>query len=337
MTYSLQKKDTSILFAEDEDYLRNNLVSFLRRRFDVVYSAANGMEGLELFTKHLPDIVITDVLMPVMNGLEMVKRIRQLQPNVPIIITTAFSDTQYLMQAISLKVDGYVTKPIDYNNLMEAIERIIHFLTSKTLEASYTESLKRIQRMLSGAIDALAYAIESRDPYTAGHQKRVARLAGAICTQMGCTEEEVRKIEIVGVIHDIGKISIPAEILMKPFDLQDIEMSLLHNHCKVGFDILKNIEFPFPVAEIVYQHHERLDGSGYPRGLTKDDIVFEARIISVADVVESMSSHRPYRPSRGIDKAIEEILAHRGTFYDAEVVDACAALFKRGYNLDTAI
>ncbi|MBF0519999.1 MAG: response regulator [Nitrospirae bacterium] len=337
MTYPLQKKDTSILYVEDEELLRKNLISFLHRRFGVVYSAANGMEGLELFTKHLPDIVITDILMPVMDGLEMVKRIKQLQPDIPIIITTAFSDTQYLMQAISLKVDGYVTKPIDYNDLLDAINRIIHFLTSKTLEISYTESLKRIQRMLSGAIDALAYAIESRDPYTAGHQKRVARLAGAICVQMGCTEEEVRKIEIVGVIHDIGKISIPAEMLMKPYDLQDAEMSLLHNHCKVGFDILKNIEFPFPVAEIVYQHHERLDGSGYPRGLMKNDIIFEARIISVADVVESMYSHRPYRPSCGIDKAIEEILTHRETLYDAEVVDACAALFKRGYTLDAKI
>ncbi|MBF0563989.1 MAG: response regulator [Nitrospirae bacterium] len=335
MTYPLQKKDTSILYVEDEELLRKNIVTFLERRFNVVYSATNGMEGFELFSKHFPDIVITDILMPVMDGIEMVKRIKQLRPDMPIIITTAFSDTKYLMQAISLKVDGYVTKPIDYNNLMEAINRIIHFLTSKTLEASYTESLKRIQRMLSGAIDALAYAIESRDPYTAGHQKRVARLAGAICTQMGYTEEEVRKIEIVGMIHDIGKISIPAEILMKPFDLQDIEMSLLHNHCKVGFDILKNIEFPFPVAEIVYQHHERLDGSGYPRGLTKDDIFFEARIISVADVVESMSSHRPYRPSRGIDKAIEEIVAHRGTFYDTEIVDACVALFTKGYNLSS--
>ena len=171
-------------------------------------------------------------------------------------------------------------------------------------------------------------AVESRDPYTAGHQIRSANLARNIATEMGLSLEKIEGIRIAGTIHDIGKLSIPAEILSKPTKLSEIEFSLIKEHARRGFEMLKNVESPWPLAEIVYQHHERMDGSGYPRNLKGEEILIEARILTVADVVEAMASHRPYRPGLGIDAAIEEISKERGILYDPEVVDACVKLFQ---------
>ena len=170
--------------------------------------------------------------------------------------------------------------------------------------------------------------VEKRDPYTSGHQQRVAELAKAIAWELELPESQIECIYMAAAIHDIGKISLPAEILVKPIPLSNIEISLIQAHAEAGYDILKGIEFPWAIADIVLQHHERMDGSGYPLGLAGDDIVFEARIICVADVVETMASHRPYRPSIGMDKALEEIADNRGILYDPRVVDACLKLFR---------
>jgi len=174
----------------------------------------------------------------------------------------------------------------------------------------------------------MAFAVESRDPYTAGHQRRVADLAHAIGSEMGLSEERLVGIRMGGIIHDLGKISVPAEILSKPSRLNEHEFGMIKLHPQVGYDILKKIDFPWPIAQMVYQHHERMDGSGYPQGLSGKKILLEARILAVADVVEAMASHRPYRPALGIDKALEEILKNKNVFYDPEVVDACLKLFK---------
>ena len=174
----------------------------------------------------------------------------------------------------------------------------------------------------------MALTIETRDPYTAGHQRRVADLARAIAKERGFPRDKITGIRMAGVLHDIGKIAIPSGILSKPGRLNGTESDLIKNHSKVGYDILKPIKFPWPVAKIVLQHHERMDGSGYPQGLSGEDILPEARILGVADVVEAMASHRPYRPAFGINKALEEISNNRGKLYDAEVVDACLKLFK---------
>jgi putative nucleotidyltransferase with HDIG domain len=177
-------------------------------------------------------------------------------------------------------------------------------------------------------------AIEMRDPYTAGHQSRVADLASAIATEMGLPQEKIDGIRMAGSIHDIGKLSIPAEILSKPTKLTDIEYSLIKEHSRSGYEMLKNVESPWPLAQIVYQHHERMDGSGYPRNLKGDEILIEARIMTVADVVEAMASHRPYRPGLGIDAALAEIEKNKGAHYDNTVVDACLRLFReKGYQL----
>jgi putative nucleotidyltransferase with HDIG domain len=178
-------------------------------------------------------------------------------------------------------------------------------------------------------------AVETRDPYTAGHQIRSANLARTIATEMGLSQEKIEGIRMAGSIHDIGKLSIPAEILSKPTKLSEIEFSLIKEHARQGYEMLKNVESPWPLAEIVYQHHERMDGSGYPRNLKGNDILIEARILNVADVVEAMASHRPYRPALGIDAALEEIEKNRGILYDKTVVDVCLTLFrKKGFQLE---
>jgi HD-GYP domain-containing protein (c-di-GMP phosphodiesterase class II) len=192
------------------------------------------------------------------------------------------------------------------------------------------ESLVKFKKTLDGTITALASLAEKRDPYTAGHQLRVARLARAIAKHMGLAVERVKGIGIAASMHDIGKICVPAELLSKPGRINEHEYGIIKAHPEVGYDILKVIDFPWPLAEIALQHHERIDGTGYPRGLEGHEMLLESRIIAVADVVEAISSHRPYRPALGLKTAVQEIADKRGILYDKDVVDSCLALFKRG-------
>jgi len=198
----------------------------------------------------------------------------------------------------------------------------------KRAETDLREGLTKLRATLKASIDSLSSAIEMRDPYTAGHQERVTRLARAIALEMGLSEERVEAIEIAGVIHDIGKLYVPAEILSKPTKLTDLEYALIKMHAQAGYTILSKIDFPWPIARIVHEHHELVNGSGYPQGLAGKDILLEAKIICVADVVEAMSSHRPYRPALGIGAALDEITQKRGILFEREVVDACLRLFR---------
>lgn len=187
---------------------------------------------------------------------------------------------------------------------------------------------------MNDTVRAIATIVEMRDPYTAGHQVRVANLAAAIAKQMELPDEQVHAIHLAGTVHDLGKVQNPAEILSKPGKITDIEFSMIKIHPQAGYDILKDIDFPWPIAQMVLQHHERLDGPGYPQGLKGDEILLEARIMTVADVVEAISAHRPYRPGLGLEVALAEITKNRGTFYDPQVVDACVTLFReKGYSL----
>jgi len=205
----------------------------------------------------------------------------------------------------------------------------------KKAEQELRESWERLRRTLAGTIQAISTTIEMRDPYTAGHQRRVALLAEAIAREMKLPEAQVEGIRFAAEIHDIGKIYVPAEILSKPTKLTELEYTIIKTHPQAGYDILKNIEFPWPIAQIVLQHHERINGSGYPNALKNGEILLEAKILAVADVVEAMSSHRPYRPSFGLDKALEEIQLNRGRLYEPEVVDSCLRLFKeKRFSLD---
>ncbi|MFA5321159.1 MAG: HD-GYP domain-containing protein, partial [Smithella sp.] len=197
------------------------------------------------------------------------------------------------------------------------------------------ESYKKSQIILDGIVRTLSKIIEARDPYTSGHEDQVARIACKIAREMNLTEEQISFIHIAATLHDIGKISVPSEILTKPNALSELEREIIKTHCKVANDVLINIEFPYPVAEIIYQHHERIDGSGYPRGLKGSEIALEARIIGVADVIDAMASYRPYRPALGVDAAIEEIVKFKGITYDPVVVDACLKVYKKHTNNPT--
>jgi putative nucleotidyltransferase with HDIG domain len=199
------------------------------------------------------------------------------------------------------------------------------------LRQSYAQS----QRVLEGMVKAWVLAVETRDPYTANHQREVAQLAAAIAREMGLPQEQIEGIRVAGLIHGIGKLNIPLQVLSKPTELTEVERSMIEAHPRAGYDVLKAVEFPWPVAEIVLQYHERMNGFGYPQGLSGEEIILEARILAVADVVAAMSSHRPSGGPWGMDKALGEISQNRGVLYDAEVVDACLKLFtEKGFEFE---
>jgi len=220
---------------------------------------------------------------------------------------------------------------------MSGVVSVVRDVTeSNRAKENLKRALEQVRNALGVTIQVMVSTIEARDPYTAGHQQRVAHLARAVAGEMALSQERIDGIYMMGIVHDIGKISIPAEILAKPGRLTDVEYALVKEHPRIGYDILKDVESPWPLAEVVRQHHERMDGSGYPRNLKGEEILLEARIMAVADVIESMASHRPYRPSLGIDAALDEIASGSGVLYDSDVVEAVLRLFReKGYVLPT--
>lgn len=216
---------------------------------------------------------------------------------------------------------GYV---FTFNDISERIK------AKEEIEKGYLH----LRKLLLDSIHAMSIALEFRDPYTAGHQNRVAALAVAIGEELGLPEEQISGLKLAGIVHDIGKINVPSDILSRPGKLTVPEYQLVQVHAEAGYTILKDVDYPWPIAETVYQHHERLDGSGYPRGLSGDDIILEAKIIAVADVVEAMASHRPYRPALGIEKALDEIKKNAGTLYDLKNVEVCVSIFEGGFSFE---
>ncbi|MBF0318247.1 MAG: PAS domain S-box protein [Nitrospirae bacterium] len=213
---------------------------------------------------------------------------------------------------------------------------IIRDITDHVLERRHREqAIEKLRKLTGSVVIAISAIVEARDPYTAGHQRRVADLSRAVASEMGLSPDMVEGIRMSASIHDVGKIYVPSEILSKPGRLLETEFNLLKHHPQIGHDILKDVDFPWPVANIILQHHERMDGSGYPSGLKGEEILIEARIICVADVVEAMTNHRPYRPALGIEKALEEISGNGGVLYDQTVVDACKTVFTKGFTFKT--
>lgn len=230
----------------------------------------------------------------------------------------------------------YSVNRVDIPGSRYMLGAILDITERKAAEAKVMDYVKQLEGTLESTLLAVSSMIEMRDPYTAGHERRVGLIARDIAREMGWTEAKCHQLALIGLVHDIGKVAIPAEILSKPARLTPLEYEMIKSHAEKGWEILKNIQTTMPVAEVVREHHERMDGSGYPRGLKGDQILIEARILAVADVLESMASHRPYRPALGLDVALAEIESHRGIWFDESVVDATLRLIReQGYALPT--
>jgi len=294
---------TNILVVDDEEQIRRLVNRTLSGTEYTCTLAADAAEARKCLNEQTFELVLCDVRMPGESGIDLT------HPN-------------------ELTI-----------NIRNALRRrkleIANRMYRQDLEKTVTERTSQLKKALDGIIQVVIRIVESKDPYTAGHQHRVALLSVAIAEEMGIPKDQIEGIRVAGEIHDLGKISVPAEILSKPTRLTDIEFVLIKTHPRVGYDILKDINFPWPIAQMVLQHHEKMNGSGYPQGLSGEDILFESRILCVADVVEAMASHRPYRPALGIEKALKEIQQNKGTLYDPEVADACLKIFnEKGFEFE---
>lgn len=333
-----------VLIVDDNPTNIDLLVNTLKAQYRLGI-AKNGPKALEYTLKNKPDLVLLDIMMPEMDGYEVCSRIKANPETVsiPIVFITALTETLNKTKGFELGAVDYITKPFQAAEVKARIrthlslEQMRLQLKSQNLilEQEVERKTTEIRAMLNASIRSMALMVEIRDPYTAGHQQRVAQLACAIAEKMGLAPMVIDGIRIAGILHDVGKIRIPVSILSRAGRLMAAEHEMIKIHPRVSFDILQDIPFPWPVAQMVYQHHERMDGSGYPQGLAGDEILLEARILAVADVTEAESSFRPYRPARGIEAALKEIAQHKGKRYDADVVAACEDLFARGvFNFD---
>lgn len=334
-----------ILAVDDTPASLRLLTDILNGAGYAVRSAINGELALHAATVEAPELILLDVNMPEMDGFEVCRRMKEMPRlrDVPVIFVSAMSEMPEKLRGFEIGAVDYVTKPFRREELLARVRTHLELhrlrnhlevmVESRTW--SLRESEKQLKKNLLESVSAVAAMVELRDPYTAGHQRRVAQIAEAIAREMGLPEEKIEGLILAAVVHDVGKISIPTEILSKPGHLSEPEFSLIKQHPESGYEILKGIDFPWPIAQIVRQHHERHDGSGYLHGLCGDEILQEARILAVADVIEAMASHRPYRPGLGIEVALEEIEKHRGTLFDPAVVDCALRLFReKGYLLE---
>ena len=366
MALSPLKYRHSILLIDDEEAILEIMAAMLADEGYDLLTAGSAEEGLALLKK-TPDVslIISDQHMPGMTGVQFFAQARHISPDALRVLLTGYTDTDAIIDAInSGGIHRYLTKPWSREDFLHTIRQMLgkadlmrenrrldelvkkqnaelldlnkgleEKVRQKTrhLNQSLEElrsSLEKIRMILGGTVLAMSRIVESRDPYTAGHEQQVARIACIISEKLLLPVDRVEAIRIAGQLHDIGKIAVPSEILTKPGRLSPLEMEMVKTHCRNAYDILKAIEFPYPVAKIILQHHERMDGSGYPQGLKGEDILLEARIIACADVIEAISSHRPYRPAMDIDTAMKEITDHRGILYDANVVDACLDIYR---------
>jgi len=459
------ERQNKVLLVDDDEFALWGMAKVLGGEGYQVVTAASGSEALELLKQDSFDLVLTDLKMPGVDGLEVLRQAKEIAPQAIVLILTGYASLESAIEALREGAYDYLVKPCSGDELKLKIERglervrlaeerqraekalqeseerfknifehspigiyqttpngcilvanptLVHMLGYSSLEElaqrnlesegyhpnhirsdfkrriesegeiigldsawlrkdgstlfvrenaravrdesgntlyyegtvediterkRAEEELRRsyleLRRALEATVNTLVSAIEMKAPYTAGHQRQVTRLACAIAREMGLPQEQIEGLRMAGLIHDLGKMSIPAEILSKPTQLSELEWGMIKAHPKVGYDILKEIDFPWPVAKIVLQHHERLDGSGYPQGLSGTGILMKARILAVADVVEAMASHRPYRPARGLDKALEEISQNKGVLCDPEVVDVCLKLFaEKGFTFE---
>lgn len=343
-----------ILVVDDNPANLRLLTDMLGQRGFMVRVASSGAQTLKTVAMRLPELILLDIRMPGMDGFEVCERLKQdpATSAISIIFLSALSDIEDKARAFALGGADYITKPFQAEEVLMRVNNQIELSRSRrALQQAYEQMEQRaeaksrelvtvreeqfriteqLKNSLEQTINVIAMALEKRDPYTAGHQRNVAELSVALAEQIGFDSQAIEGLRLGAMIHDIGKIRVPAEILTRPGRLDEIEFGLIKTHPQVGYDIIKGIDFPWPVAEMVHQHHERLDGSGYPLGLKSNEIIYEAKIIAVADVIDAMSSHRPYRPAVGLAAAIREVENQKDVLYQREVVEAALRLYREG-------
>ena len=340
-----------ILIVDDERPIRMLLQKILEANGYACRIAENAAEARAMMTERVSDLILCDINMPGESGLDFIRHVLKAYPETAAIMVSAIGDPLLAESMLQLGVYDYIIKPMDRNGILISVANAFRRRELEIANRSYRRnleqmvdertnslqrSMKKLENAMNGIVRAIAHTVETRDPYTAGHQRRVADLAAALAEAVGFERDMIEAVRVAAIIHDLGKISVPAEILSKPSRLTVNEFNLIKEHPQVGYDILKDIEFPWEIATMVYQHHEKLDGSGYPLGISGDEILPESRVLTVADVVEAMASHRPYRPGLGIDIALDEIEKNTGRLYDPKVAAACRALFKEGrFSFDT--
>jgi putative nucleotidyltransferase with HDIG domain len=326
-----------ILLVDDEFSILKVLQRIIKRVGGTCVTATSVEEARQALQTESFDLLLSDLYLPGESGMDLIQWVQAKFPHIGVIMISGEDDAEVAQKALEMGAYGYIIKPFKVN---EIIINIANALRRQQLEAEQRVRFDKLEQLvekrtselhqaLTGVVMAAANTLEFRDPYTAGHQRRVGELAKSLAQELGCSDEEVEGVYLAGLIHDLGKVAVPAEILSKPSKLSRLEFDLIKLHSQVGYDILKDITFPWPIAEIVRQHHERLDGSGYPQGLTEKDILFESRILAVADVVEAMSSHRPYRPGLGVENSLHELAKRRGKLFEVRIVDACFDLFQQ--------
>jgi putative two-component system response regulator len=290
--------------------------------------------AIERLASNSIEVVVLDLSLPDSQGIDTFARLQASAPHVAVIVLTGNTDTREALRTVEegaqdFLVKGHVdgellTRSIDYARSRKEVEKQL-----RANEAKLKEGNDQLLKMVYDVAEAMGRVVEARDPYTQGHQERVAHVAKLIAVDMGLSKDEIDAVEMASYVHDIGKMCVPAEILSRPGTLSDVEMSLIRQHPQSSYDILKDIAFPWPIAQIALQHHERMDGSGYPQGLDAEHTLLGARILAVSDVVEAMSSHRPYRPALGLDAALTELREHP-TLYDPQVVASCLHICETG-------
>lgn len=355
----------TVLIVDDRAEDRRLLRVVLERMGHRVVEAANGEQAFELARSAMPDLVMSDILMPVMDGFTLCRKLQEDDAlrRIPFVFVTAtYAEQRYQEFASQVGAARVLLKPFKAQALRDIVEEILvqgpphdatqrlerldelqfHERHAQAVNWKLEEKIEELERanaqlrasevrsqsLTIAVVATISKMVEYRDPYTTGHERRVGDLAGAIAARLGYSAEALNGLRIGGYLHDVGKIAVPSEILTKPGRLTDTEFMLIKAHTQIGYDILSGIDFPWQIAEMARQHHERLDGSGYPRGLVGEQILPEARILAVADVVEAMMSHRPYRPAIGLQEALAEIEQGRGSSYEPAVVDACLQLFR---------
>lgn len=339
-----------ILLVDDERSIRNTLTVFLEKENHVVESASNVEDALDILAKKAFDLIISDVIMSGKSGLDLLKDVRDTGLDTPVIIMTGEPTVETAVLGIQYQASDYLSKPVERHEFIRVIKRVLNIKQlldekkqlmienehyQKNLEDLVVQRTDALVKASAGVVSLLAKVIEYRDPYTAGHQRRVGNLAAEIAESMGLSTKQVEDVRIIGYVHDVGKIVVPSEILSKPGRISDVEMALIKEHAQAGYEMIIEAGLPMDYALAVGQHHERFNGTGYPNRLKNEDVLLEAKILIVADVVEAMISHRPYRPARTLEMAIQEIEQNKGTLYDPEVVDACLRLLKQNaYTVD---